>query len=840
LLMIGGYLSVSSVVYGQYTPYSDPIRTKQGEKPKQQYYDLNERINVTRSTLEDDWTSVGTLTPNPFSLNQGFKAVGDSIIFASVFDLRGFFGITTAPERIFGKSMDEGETWTPIEVTFADSSLLNTGDSLLSIVNIFPVNESVIYSCLNQMPAQTYGILAKTLDGGDSWERLPYPKADEREIPLELHFWGPDTGVVFSNGFPPIVPVPVQIYYTEDGGENFLNVSPPLDSAESRWVGTAQTLKAVSGDTIWYGTRNGRVLRSVNKGLEWEVIETGLEPETNVLSFAFKESSLEGLASFEGGPDGFPVPSFTMRTLDGGNTWKRLSAPTIIETLAYVEGSGGVFLGTTGAFGRPGHIISKDNGNSWAYVLTSPAGAAAYFPNPEFGLIGEIGFAGGIFKYRGTPLTYDENFASELSFTGEVFPTLPDGYVVQDIDAVDDNLVWAVANSQSAGFPVDSSHSPYSLKSTDGGETWEVIPMSDIMGRVSLDIYVFDENIAWITSLNRSMEPVDGVWVTTDGGQTWTEKLSGPEGAIWIHWFDPQEGIVINRDLISRTIDGGETWDNIPQEGLPAYYTEEFNVLTSAENSKAIVGDNIWIGTNAGRVFRSKDRGLSWEGLSILPDSNGIVCTLAFQDEDNGIAGIPFNTQTGPRFVENLFRTTDGGDTWEALPPFLNYHTVIEYVPGTESTYIIGSDWDQYLAYTTDGGDSWITFRDIGSFDAIDFANNETGFLADRSPFSEVIPPLKKYSGDAFPAKTSVSITEDLASLGIKVFPNPVIDEVSIQSEEPMTYIGLIDIQGRKVPLVENLSVKQWSGNLSHYPSGHYWVEIIISGKGVYKLIELH
>lgn len=90
--------------------------------------------------------------------------------------------------------------------------------------------------------------------------------------------------------------------------------------------------------------------------------------------------------------------------------------------------------------------------------------------------------------------------------------------------------------------------------------------------------------------------------------------------------------------------------------------------------------------------------------------------TIAFKDTLNGLAAAPF-----PR--RDILRTMDGGGTWTSLPPFPASVRSLEYIPGTENTYIATSFIDQYLAYTLDGGETWTFAKDVAGFSSVAFIN---------------------------------------------------------------------------------------------------------------------
>ena len=792
----------------------------------------------TRSQPPEDWIQTGSAQASPLVLQQGFSYVSDSLIWAAPVDIGPLIGVPGNPNKIISRSTDGGMTWEPVTIELPDSSLTFTADSALTPVFIEAINDTLIWVCMDAVPAQNYGALLKSEDGGITWAKVELPLSDSAIFPFCLHFFDADTGVAFANGFPPVVPTPVQIFYTEDGGDTWADVSIPLDSAESRWFSQVDALHDVQGDTIWYGTRHGRILRSINRGKDWEVFETGLGPFNNISSIAFRDA-LNGLACISVSPTENIIPSVVVRTTDGGETWEQIPTPSFIEHVFYVEGSGGVYIGANGAFGRPGFVISKDDGNTWTYDIPTFGGATFFFPRPDFGFLGEINSNGGIYKYVGPPLVFDDTQSESLLFEGQATGILPNGSSLYDLDAVDQEVIWAVANEGRAfTFPVAEDHSPAILKSTDGGESWEYKVAEEITGWISFDIHAFGPDTAWMTTQNFDSVSSDrGLWATFDGGETWTEKLLAPAGGVWQHFFDRQEGIVINRQGIRKTLDGGETWTLVDSAAIPLFDSTEFTVIFNGTNSFATVEDHMWFGTTQGRIFKTTDRGNTWVAIQASPDSSQIS-TLAFSDTLNGLAVVSIQGFS-PRFSTIILRTADGGQTWTALPPFVKPIFSLEYVPGTENTFIAGGRADQFLAYTLDGGETWIFAPDIAPFDGIDFVSPESGWIANNTFQGAANPAVLKYIGEPFPAATSVSRDHLLQGVSVKVFPNPTSEFLTVESEKAIQNISLIDLQGRKTALSTSVNRKAWSGSLPQVAAGHYWLELHIAGKLIYKLIEI-
>jgi hypothetical protein len=93
---------------------------------------------------------------------------------------------------------------------------------------------------------------------------------------------------------------------------------------------------------------------------------------------------------------------------------------------------------------------------------------------------------------------------------------------------------------------------------------------------------------------------------------------------------------------VQRSIDSGRTWQSLPVAGSP------FRAINA-------LGNDIWVGGNAGALYHSADAGQSWTKIS--PVSTDDVTHIEFSDAQNGL----LNTANG-----EVWTTSDGGRSWHS------------------------------------------------------------------------------------------------------------------------------------------------------------------------------
>jgi photosystem II stability/assembly factor-like uncharacterized protein len=100
-------------------------------------------------------------------------------------------------------------------------------------------------------------------------------------------------------------------------------------------------------------------------------------------------------------------------------------------------------------------------------------------------------------------------------------------------------------------------------------------------------------------------------------------------------------GLSPNGD-VQRSFDFGKTWQSLPIAGSP------FRAITA-------LGNDVWVGGNAGALYHSGDAGQSWEKIALV--STDDITHIEFSDPQNGL----LNTATG-----QVWSTSDGGRTWHS------------------------------------------------------------------------------------------------------------------------------------------------------------------------------
>ena len=253
------------------------------------------------------------------------------------------------------KTTDGGQTWTPMQVSGADS--LQFRD-----VHAWDAQRAVVLSIGNGTDSRIY----RTDDGGASWTQT-WVNGEPDAFYDCLDFWDDNRGLAFSDA----VDGEFRFIQTSDGGRTWTQIPqanlPPAQVGEGSFASSGTCL-AVSGEaTAWQATGNAetaRLLATTDRGATWTSTDLpiiGGEAKGGA-SVAFGP---DGLAVVVGGDIAAPAefaPSVAVTT-DGGQTWEaggQLPFTGALYGAAFVPGTASV-LGV----GPGGVALSRDGGRSW-------------------------------------------------------------------------------------------------------------------------------------------------------------------------------------------------------------------------------------------------------------------------------------------------------------------------------------------------------------------------------------------------------------------------------------------------------------------------------------------
>jgi len=363
-------------------------------------------------------------------------------------------------------------------------------------------------------------------------------------------------------------------------------------------------------------------------------------------------------------------------------------------------------------------------------LAPSPAHAASNDWTP----LGPPGFGPSAMYFTVDPQTPTTFYVVTQSSQGAIYKSIDNGLTWQFLDLTGYGVFYATtllvpdptnANILYAGITSESQLK----KSTDGGETWQVInngfqPTSD-------------SSFQWVTALAVDPQtpttlyaviPYQGLYKSVDGGASWSPSGEGlpTSYAFYVNSFtpgvlvvDPQTPstvyLIVQGAGVFKTVDAGATWQPA-NTGLPT----EPPVNPADDIPQFIYADwivpdpqtptTLYIATRRG-IYKSVDAAASWqplpqEGLPLLPDGYRYISSLNIDPATPQTMLAIVTQQYG---ANGLYRSTDGGASWTQATtlPITSYGLTLTGDGQTPQTLYLRVYNIGLIYRSTDGGDTW-------------------------------------------------------------------------------------------------------------------------------------
>jgi photosystem II stability/assembly factor-like uncharacterized protein len=545
--------------------------------------------------------------------------------------------------------------------------------------------------------------------------------------------------------------------------------------------GRIDDIEAVPGkpSTIFVGTAGGGIFRTRNNGTTWTPVFDRDGRTTSIGDLAIAPSDPDIVWAGTGEPNNRQSSTWgdgVYRSLDGGETWAHMGLREthhIGRIVIHPRNPGVVFVAAAGhlfgANAERGLYRTTDAGQSWRKVLAgdSVTGAidvalapdgrtlyAALYQRQRRG----FGFVGGG-PGSGLHRSRDGGDTWERLTTG--LPTGVQGRIGIAIAPSQPSTVYAIIEAKDGGV----------FRSDDQGTTWTrqspLNPRPMYYSQLRVDPQHPDR--VWVlgTELHKSI----------DGGRTFTTEHTGERIHVDHHalWIDPADGnhmMLGNDGGLYLTYDGARAWDFVDNLPIGQFYdidvddrdpyvifggTQDNGTwgvpvrtwngvgITNADVVNVAYGDGFYTVTDpadprylyansqGGRAYRvhlatGEERGIR----PVMPDA---ADTLRF-NWSTPMLRSPHDPRTVYYGANRLFRTRDGGQSWDVVSPDLTRNqpwrrlpimgmtrdattlsrddgvsdygtiTAISESPAARGTLLVGTD-DGHVQLTTDGGATW-------------------------------------------------------------------------------------------------------------------------------------
>ncbi|MDG5816586.1 YCF48-related protein [Chitinispirillales bacterium ANBcel5] len=597
------------------------------------------------------------------------------------------------------RTFDGGQTWEKLEVGVH-----------VSFPDLFITDDHTIHV------AGTNGRYLRSTDMGERWTvSVMNPRYDFSSI----HFTE-QNGWLIANRREHTGGGGVALWHTDDGGISWNQLDFPGTASQ------INDLFFVDDSTGWAagkmittdGNSIGAVYLTVDGGESWELM---LETEEQVSFTAV--SAVDNHAWVAAKRPSSEPRSTVYSTENLGEDWREHSLQANFNAIGFLDTQRGYVAGPRIRGGQPKIYRTTDGGNNWTRVLvdrqTGEEINAIYVTQDFVACVGERDF----FTVADDP--WKQPIAAEETLF-ESFQVNPQ-YVYDAVYFVDENTGWV------SGTKTDFDHgNQIILNTTDGGETWQ-------------EVY---ERDTFCVGYGRPFSRLRDLVVVNDSSAV-------AVGGLGSHWCDPNSSYLVHLDTsgswVANTHYQGEQMysihaiseDNmwaLPQMSRGdrltlVHITEgganstlrqyDITVPSSITNGSVFFLDSLNGWVTGGRDFlaATEDGGETWH----RNDNNtlsGLLHTVYFITEDIGwVAG------------DNLYQTTDGGETWEVQILSTSDTDTLNFpiydITFTDSSHGWLSGGGGIIMQTTDGGETWRGETGRQNFQvlhSISFVNERVGW----------------------------------------------------------------------------------------------------------------
>lgn len=514
-----------------------------------------------------------------------------------------------------------------------------------------------------------------------------------------------------------------------------------------------------------------------------------------------------------------------------------------------------------------------------------------FFINPNIGFV--TGNNGTLYKTTNQGVTWTPTSLNTTGLEKILFINDTEGYVTGNTGGIfkttDQGNTWTAltTNTQYRLFDIKyNAGQLYAvgqdnrlLKSSDMGQTWtqqrliETFPYNDLhsIGFVNGSIVIggqsniykstngtnwnilvpgiYPSNLKSISFGNNDKGTIVGnqsgysvVYYTENGGYNWSNKKAtfALDAFKGVHIRENGKGVLIGNGGHFFTSDFGKTWDsgtttNHPTFVSPFWFKSNGDLLLGTASPYSSPNNGIHLLTTSYTShFTPTDK----------------VETIQFYNDMIGYAGT----------YKNLYKTTDGGLTWNiiyTLPISITYINIIN-----ANKIQIGTDNSMYYI-SNNGGSTWTeNTYDIKYY----YIDELTGYRIDSAwniyrttdgglTSQLVVPASNYFNSDLVDIKTlkyfknkiiAIGTTSDIfivefpyQSLGtneskktnddlnIQIYPNPTTSSVFFKTPVTLDKVQVYDVQGK----IMTFTKEQNGINISNLESGTYFIKFESSGK---------
>jgi len=359
------------------------------------------------------------------------------------------------------------------------------------------------------------------------------------------------------------------------------------------------------------------------------------------------------------------------------------------------------------------------------------------------------------------------------------------------------------------------------------------------------------QSIYWGDGFYVLVDPTDNDYVyaeyqygnfakSTNGGSTFNSAMNGISGSDRKNWntpfiIDPQDPQILyyGANRIYKTTNRAVSWTAISPDltngggGVNVTWGTITTIAVAASNSQWI-----YAGTDDGNVWRTSNGGANWTKISEdLPVR--WITRVAVDPYDEQVVYVTLSGFRYDSYLPHVFRSTNGGDTWMDISGDLPEAPVNDVIidPSVDSAIFVATDFGVFVSWNL--GQNWLLLGD-------NLPNVPIVDLRLHQPTRTLVAATYGRSMYSFNLDQMVSVGPGgvTPTKGLKIFPDPAINEIYIESEfmDGAQEYEIFSTQGTRVKSGLLSSGKsRFRLEISELTAGSYFVRIygkdVLTGK---------
>jgi len=633
-----------------------------------------------------------------------------------------------------------------------------------SISNIEVTSNQTLYLLDTSYPN---GIVASSSDFGVTWRKL-FRNGGYRDIQM----LSDNTGFILKQN---------ELIKTENSFQTNSVTTIPA---------TLHGMHFIDIQTGFVCGTGGNVLKTIDGGITFNFASVGASVNLNDVYFVNSQTG------FVIGANGI-----VYKTTDQAASWSPTSlSSTSLNKILFIDANTGFIVGNNGKVFK-----TNDQGATWNSLVSNTLynlSDIKFFNNVLY----SVGQASRVIKSSDLGATWTEQTIASYPYpdlyslgfvnnkilvggSGNIFSTDNTTTWNLFIKGVYESNLSDISFSDNNRGVIVGGTGPYSVaySTSDGGNTW-------IDRKVSSSNYAY--NAVSMKQTGKGLMVGQGSYhSTTDFGQTWSGPYSStPVTALSECWLKS------NDDYLIGTNPGGNIGDGLILKNSQGW--SQFTNITGIVKIEFYDDQLGFAGSQYGKLYKTINGGVSWTELTSYNNNNSIF---------------KIEIVTPNKIYVNNSLSVDGGATWSSVnyPP-ADYHFINEQS---------GLGYNGNVYKTTDGGNSWSIIVPSAYY------------------FNSFLTPVKKFY--YFPDKiiaignlsdiyilhlgNSSLATEEISTKEKSnfIFPNPAVNELFFKNDIDIKSVQVFDVQGR----FQNIKHLKKSIDLSALKPGIYFIKFLSGNK---------